>query len=412
MSKEQVTTPGRRWMAVGRSALPDSRAAAVQATTAALRNRALPADGTAAAAAARNDDAAKLLVVFCSNRHDMPRVVATINEVSGGIPLIGCSSEGEITDDGPGEGGLVVTALGGSGISVSTAAARNASERPRPAGAEVASCVEAVADRPHKVLLLLVDGFAQEQEEIVRGVYRVVGASVPLVGGCAGAEKHASPSTQLYGNEVLQDSVVAVAIGSDAPLGIGMRHGWRIAGDAMVVTDSHKGWIKTLDDRPALDAYLDRCGAPREAYQRFEAFKPYALSRPLGIRRRSGDEVRGVTGHTDFATRALHCGGEISQGSLVWCMEGDVETMLDATDAACRDALTALGGRTPVGLLAFDCGGRRNVLGPDGVREEIDRIAKHAAGAPVAGLYTFGEIARTRGINGYHHHTLVVLAVA
>jgi hypothetical protein len=30
---------------------------------------------------------------------------------------------------------------------------------------------------------------------------------------------------------------------------------------------------------------------------------------------------------------------------------------------------------------------------------------------PLAGFYTWGEIARTRGINGYHHQTLVVLAV-
>jgi hypothetical protein len=398
-SERVMPEPGHRWMAVGRSMLPDSRAAAIEATTTALRRDSAGAD-----------EAPKLLVVFCSDRHDVPTLLAAINEVSDGVPLVGCSTAGEIADHGPSDGGVVVTAFGGSGFSVATAVSRNASERPRLAGAEVATCVDAVAERAHKVLVLLVDGYAQEQEEIVRGVYGVVGASVPLAGGCAGEQQ--APSTQLHGTEVLQDSVVAVAIGSDAPLGIGMRHGWRIAGDPMVVTDSRKGWTNTLDDRPALDVYLDRCGAPREAYEEFDTFKAYAVNRPLGIRRRSGDEVRGLTGRTDFEARALHCGGEISRGSLVWCMEGDVETMLDATDAACRDALTAIGDRTPVGLLAFDCGGRRNVLGPEGIREEINRIAKHAAGAPVAGFYTFGEIARTRGINGYHHHTLVVLAVA
>jgi hypothetical protein len=31
--------------------------------------------------------------------------------------------------------------------------------------------------------------------------------------------------------------------------------------------------------------------------------------------------------------------------------------------------------------------------------------------APLAGLYTWGEIARTKGINGFHNQTLVVLAV-
>lgn len=32
-------------------------------------------------------------------------------------------------------------------------------------------------------------------------------------------------------------------------------------------------------------------------------------------------------------------------------------------------------------------------------------------GAPVAGFYTYGEIARTSGTSGFHNQTLVVLAV-
>jgi hypothetical protein len=35
-----------------------------------------------------------------------------------------------------------------------------------------------------------------------------------------------------------------------------------------------------------------------------------------------------------------------------------------------------------------------------------------AGTAPVAGFYTYGEIARTRGVAGFHNQTLVVLAVA
>jgi hypothetical protein len=52
------------------------------------------------------------------------------------------------------------------------------------------------------------------------------------------------------------------------------------------------------------------------------------------------------------------------------------------------------------------------VLGEAGIRAEVDRIASFAAGAPVAGFYTYGEIARTHGISGFHNQTLVVLAVA
>jgi hypothetical protein len=46
------------------------------------------------------------------------------------------------------------------------------------------------------------------------------------------------------------------------------------------------------------------------------------------------------------------------------------------------------------------------------VIDEVARVASHAGGAPVAGFYTYGEIARTQGVSGFHNQTLVVLAVS
>jgi len=55
--------------------------------------------------------------------------------------------------------------------------------------------------------------------------------------------------------------------------------------------------------------------------------------------------------------------------------------------------------------------GCRAVLGTDGIAQEAVRIAGRARGAPFAGFYTLGEIARTRGVDGFHNQTLVVLAL-
>ena len=93
-------------------------------------------------------------------------------------------------------------------------------------------------------------------------------------------------------------------------------------------------------------------------------------------------------------------------------MEGDSDSVLSATQAACSDALTGLDGNAPVGLFAFDCIARRGVLGDSGIRTEIDMVARSAGDVPVAGFYTYGEIARTRGVTGFHNQTLVVLAVS
>jgi len=109
--------------------------------------------------------------------------------------------------------------------------------------------------------------------------------------------------------------------------------------------------------------------------------------------------------------RSLNCITAVREGALVWMMEGDHDSVLAATDTACREAVGALGGQAPLGMIAFDCIARRAVLGDSGIKREIDCIASHTDG-PVAGFYTYGEIARTHGVNGFHNQTLVVLAVA
>jgi hypothetical protein len=39
-------------------------------------------------------------------------------------------------------------------------------------------------------------------------------------------------------------------------------------------------------------------------------------------------------------------------------------------------------------------------------------VTERSGGVPVAGFYTYGEIARTSGVSGFHNQTLVVLSVS
>jgi hypothetical protein len=275
----------------------------------------------------------------------------------------------------------------------------------------VAGCATRVADRPNRVLLLFTDGKKVRPEDVLAGAYRVVGASVPMVGGGSGGDKVTRRSFHLHGDQVVNDSVTGAVIASDGPLGIGVRHGWSKVGEPMLVTSGRNGDVLTLNDQPALKAYLGRLGAPDVAYTDPVAFDQFARRRPLGIRRRSGEEVRSVNSTAVLDQGWLHSAGEVPEGGLVWVMEGDADSVLEAAGEACRDAVAALDGQPPLGLLAFDCESRGGLLGPDGLRQEVDRMLAGAAGAPVAGLQAQGEFARIRGFNGYHNQTLVTLAV-
>jgi hypothetical protein len=349
-------------------------------------------------------------MVFASFAYDLRALLAGIVEVAGEVPVIGCSTAGEI---GPGpelNDGVVVVGIGGD-FAVATACQQGLAERLRGVGSDLASALLPLPDTRYRVVIMLTDTLAGDQQEMIRGAYSVLGATVPLVGGGAGDDMQMLTSRQLYGGQVLQGAVVAAVIGSDSPIGLAMRHGWRPEGDAMVATASAGNDVHMLDDRPALDVYLSRHDAPPGIESDPAAFVAFALTRPLAVVRRGGVAVRHVLG-ADPHLRSLACGGSVPKGAAVWLASVDTASTLSAADQACSDAVAGLGDVPPLALLVFDCVVRRVVLGDEGVVTERVMMKDRAAGAPVAGFYTYGEIARTKGVIGFHNHAIVALALS
>jgi hypothetical protein len=114
----------------------------------------------------------------------------------------------------------------------------------------------------------------------------------------------------------------------------------------------------------------------------------------------------------DVVGRSIGGGGDLALGGLAWAMRGSSSSILDSTAPACEAAFAPLEGRPLLGMLAFSCAACRAVLGDDGIRAEGERLEAQAGEAPFAGFYTYGEIARVRGIEGFHNQTLVVLALS
>ena len=308
-----------------------------------------------------------------------------------------------------------MTVLGGPGFSATVASVTDVAGRQREAGVELARALrdpaETVPEPQHAVLMLFTDAFLPDQEAVLRGVYEVVGASVPLCGGAA-ADRWATDRThQFHDDRVLSGSVAGVLLRSDAPLSVAVGHGWQAVGEPMVITRCDDTRVYTLDDEPALDRYLGRVDAPTEAYTEVDVFTGFALTRPVGVGRLTGTEVRNLATEPDLAGRTIAI-GHVPPGGLTWVMTGDEASILDAVGATCEEAVAGLGARPPLALLTFSCAALRTVLGAAGTRREAELIERACGAAPFAGFYTNGEIARTRGIDGFHHQTLVVLAIS
>jgi hypothetical protein len=386
-----------RWVGSGHSRLAEARTA-----------------GATAAHEAVTGTDAKLVVVYASSDYDLVELLAGVRDITGTVPLIGCSTDGEFGAGEISTDGVTVAVLGGPGFTVSATVAHDASPRRREAGQQVAATVADV-QAPHRVLMLLCDGLTRDQQDIVRGAYSVVGAEVQLVGGCAADLNKYERTYQFYGDkhgvQILSDAVVGAAIGSVAPIGVGIAHGWRKTGDAAVVTGSDGGELIELDGKPALEWYLEQLGTSPDILADPQAFHALAFNHPLGMSRRTGEDIR-VIHSGDPDKGSLLSLADIPQGAVVWIMEASEEDLIEAVGLAHTDAMSALSGAPTCGLFAFDCGARYALLGAEGAEREVAVLDKLADGVPVAGFYTYGEIARTKGARGMHHLTLVLMAFA
>ena len=354
----------------------------------------------------------RLAIIFCSPAHDLAAISRRVKQTLGDGDVIGCSTSGELVRDHALSGGLLIWALGGDGFAVTTGFGQGDAQKGlRDAAFEAAQCIEQLERKQHTILFLLADGLCGDQMEVVRGAYDACGAQVPLMGGCAGDDMALQSTRQIHEGDLLTNAVVAAAITSDSPMAIGIAHGWEPLSEPMLVTGSSGTTLASLDDRPALDVYLDAYEAPEEVRRDPKAFFTFAHTRPIGIARRNRTEIRYVYG-ADYEKRTLTIFAEVPQGAMAYLMKGSCHSVLEATADVCALAEQSLHGMPARGFMLLECVARKSLLEQAGLLDQSLRLPTVKPGVSVGGFYTYGEIARTEGSGGLHNQTVVALALA
>jgi hypothetical protein len=361
----------------------------------------------------------RLAMVFASSRRALAEAGDQLAVHFASADVAGCTSAGIVNRQTQVGAAVQITLLGGSGFECRVVGASIEESSSREAGWAAAQALSQLgpdadstpdsSDASHRALILLADGLVGDSNDLVRGAYEVVGASVPILGGCAGDDLAMESTFQLTSSGVTTKGVVGIALSSTAPLGLGVRHGWSPVGSPMTVTAASGTSVLGLDDRPALDVYLEVIGAEHEELTS-RSLAVISQTRPLGLESKGGYHARFVRGG-DLDRRALEFLVAIPEGELVTLMQGDVDSVIGAAGDAVGQALGELG-QPPLGVIAFDCVACRNVIGDDQLESEIGQVASQLPpDAIVSGLYTYGEIARRGGALGFHNQTMVVLAI-
>jgi hypothetical protein len=344
-----------------------------------------------------------LVVIFPAGDADPAAVVAEAQEAAPGVPVAGMTGTAAI-----GAEGLVDTGCSAIAFSASLQAGVGASESgdPRAAGREAtAKAVATIDGARHGIVLLFVDSEAGDQAEIVAGAYAVAGGTIPLAGGAAGGKTQA----RFADGRALSRGVVAVAIGSSTPIGVGIAHGCVPRGAPSIVTRADGPNVIQLDGRPAQEVYFEKLGLDGGDIGDDE-FEALAMVHPLAEPELSG-AVRPRYLRARAGDGALVCATGFERNAAVEICDQTPETIVRSARTAVKDAVSQLGRRADAALV-FDCAARSAGFGSALAERELGAVVA-AFGDPapsLAGACTRGEIGRVRGAKGDRNHSVVVAA--
>ena len=204
--------------------------------------------------------------------------------------------------------------------------------------------------------------------------------------------------------------MVAVALVSRTPIGVGIAHGCVPRGAPSIVTRSRGEIVLQLDGRPAEAVYLEKLGVCDDPLSD-DDFETIAMAHPLAQPELRGDlRPRYVRGRAPAG--GLVCATSIETNAAVSVCEHEPEAIVRSATSAVDEALRHLSGPAEAVLL-FDCASRSEWFGnPLASREIASIVSSFGDPTPaLAGAYTRGEIGRIRGAKGDRNYSLVVVAL-
>ena len=349
------------------------------------------------------------LIVFATPSGDHDALLAALAEVAGTHTIVGCSSAGEFTSDGSGQGLTNVTAIRSNTMRFAAAVGTGLSQDHGSAARQlVAGFTGAdLQDFPYRAALLLVDALAGHAEELVDAMTLQTGGTYRFFGGGAGDDARFQRTRVFCGTHVHGDAAVALEIVSTKPVGIGARHGWRPASAPLRVTQADASRVVSLNAAPAVEVFEEHAEAGARTFDRSDPM-PFFLHNIVGVETPGGFKLRVPLGVTDEG--GIVCAAEVPTGATAHIMSTGGESAVAAAAAAVRDAVEQVTreGGSPRAALFFDCVATRLRLG-QGFDHELDAVAEALGGAPFAGFNSYGQIVRSEGqFSGFHNCTAVV----
>jgi hypothetical protein len=355
----------------------------------------------------------KATIVYATMNHDQPALLDGLRSTLGeGSLLLGCSSQGVVSNGKLTEDGLALAVMGLGGEDVRSAAAleRDIQQDTKEKGRNLAKAIKRDLGGEPKIVVLFYDPLCGlDVESMLEGLRLEV--DCPLVGGAAGQPWGPPIQThQYWDREALSQGVVALGLTGTFGIEIGICHGTAPTGIVSEVTKASGNQVLEIDGRPAADVWRETTGCQLEDLVTQSHFASWAVGIELDGPGGAERVIRGAFGF-NLETGAMMLQAAVPEGARVMLQHRTIEKVLNGTEEMARALSARLAGRKPWAVLGFECAARTfPFLGElNTVKEHEQLRARVAPETPWLGMMAWGEIGPCAGRPAFHNYTYPLL---
>ncbi len=341
------------------------------------------------------------VIFYCCVDYDRERLAAALKEQFGDIPLMGCTTAGEILPGGITDGAITGFSLSADYFVVESSLIENlAAFSETQTHSVVRRSLDKLAERAvaplehNSFAMSMLDGMAI-REELVLSALNSALSGIPLVGGSAGDNMHFR-NTHVYSDgKFYGNAAVLIMVNTVCSFSVLSGHHLQAGKEKLVVThaDPEKRVAYEFNAEPAALEYCRISGLSLDQL----CPKTFALH-PLSVQIGDSSFVRSVQQVNDDLSLTFFCA--IDNGIVLSDMEsGDLVGEFADRMSAVVDEIGE-----PELVIGYDCIHRRIEMAEHGTLEKVSELYRRYK---VIGFNTYGEHCDAMHIN----HTFTGIAI-
>lgn len=239
--------------------------------------------------------------------------------------------------------------------------------------------------------LIFYDALISNIEGFIDCLFECLDHGINIAGGGAGNLDFIQRHCIFTNSGIHSDAILLVAL--PRTLNTSVAHGWKTFDEPFLVSEAQGQTVQSLNYQPAYEVYCQTIENATEYTFNNTDFFDIAKHFPLGIKDINNNII--VRDPILAKNNHLQCFGNIPINSMIYLLEGKVETLVASTEKAAINLFSNLTNTTMPTTMVFDCISRALFM-EDEFEKELNVIAEQCHSGTLFGVLSLGEIANSQ----------------